>query len=110
MAYIFHEDQLPRLLSVVPGRERTFFVNPELAIVDDMLAGVERGLDIALRLRDGMPTDRIVVVTGNVDPARFAEHHSHPFGYPVQRLGIELVGGIGREHDTGERLVPPLRL
>jgi mannose-6-phosphate isomerase-like protein (cupin superfamily) len=40
MAYIFHEDQLPRLISVTPGRERTFFVNQELAKIDDMLAGV----------------------------------------------------------------------
>ena len=42
MAYIFHQDQLPRLVSVVPGRERTFFVNKELANIDDMLAGVMR--------------------------------------------------------------------
>jgi mannose-6-phosphate isomerase-like protein (cupin superfamily) len=42
MAYIFHQDQLPRLVSVVPGRERTFFVNKELAKIDDMLAGVMR--------------------------------------------------------------------
>jgi len=42
MAYIFHEDQLPRLVSVVPGRERTFFVNRELTKMDDMLAGVMR--------------------------------------------------------------------
>ena len=40
MAYIFHQDQLPRLVSVVPGRERTFFVNKELTHIDDMLAGV----------------------------------------------------------------------
>ncbi len=40
MAYIFHEDELPKLVSVVPGRERTFFVNQELANIDDMLAGV----------------------------------------------------------------------
>ena len=40
MAYIFHEDDLPKLVSVVPGRERTFFVNKELANIDDMLAGV----------------------------------------------------------------------
>lgn len=40
MAYIFHQDTLPRLVSVVPGRERTFFVNKELANIDDMLAGV----------------------------------------------------------------------
>lgn len=40
MAYIFKEDELPSLVSVVPGRERTFFVNQELAHIDDMLAGV----------------------------------------------------------------------
>jgi mannose-6-phosphate isomerase-like protein (cupin superfamily) len=40
MAYIFHQDQLPKLVSAVPGRERTFFVNPELAHIDDMLAGI----------------------------------------------------------------------
>jgi len=38
MAYIFQEDQLPRLVSEVPGRERTFFVNKELTKIDDMLA------------------------------------------------------------------------
>ncbi len=42
MAYIFHQDQLPRLVSVVPGRERTFFVNQELTGIDDLLAGVMR--------------------------------------------------------------------
>jgi mannose-6-phosphate isomerase-like protein (cupin superfamily) len=40
MAYIFHQDTLPKLISALPGRERTFFVNKELANVDDMLAGV----------------------------------------------------------------------
>src|SRR6185437_14042418 len=40
MAYIFHENDLPRLISAVPGRERTFFVNKELTKIDDMLAGV----------------------------------------------------------------------
>ncbi len=42
MAYIFHQDELPKLLSVVPGRERVFFVNKELAGMDDMLAGIMR--------------------------------------------------------------------
>jgi mannose-6-phosphate isomerase-like protein (cupin superfamily) len=42
MAYIFKQDELPSLVSVVPGRERTFFVNQELARIDDMLAGVMR--------------------------------------------------------------------
>ena len=40
MAYIYQEDKLPKLVSVVPGRERTFFVNKELTQIDDMLAGV----------------------------------------------------------------------
>jgi mannose-6-phosphate isomerase-like protein (cupin superfamily) len=40
MAYIFHQDDLPKLKSVVPGRERIFFVSKELADVDAMLAGV----------------------------------------------------------------------
>jgi hypothetical protein len=40
MAYIFHENELPSLISEVPGRERIFFVNQELAETDDMLAGV----------------------------------------------------------------------
>ena len=39
MAYIFRQDELPRLLSEVPGRERTFFVSKELTNMDDMLAG-----------------------------------------------------------------------
>jgi len=42
MAYIFHQDELPKLLSVVPGRERVFFVNKELTGMDDMLAGIMR--------------------------------------------------------------------
>jgi mannose-6-phosphate isomerase-like protein (cupin superfamily) len=42
MAYIFHQDELPKLVSVVPGRERVFFVNKELAGMDNMLAGIMR--------------------------------------------------------------------
>jgi hypothetical protein len=42
MAYIFHQDDLPRLVSVTPGRERTFFVNQELAGIDDALVDVIR--------------------------------------------------------------------
>ena len=33
MAYIFHHNELPRLLSVVPGRERVFFASKELHLV-----------------------------------------------------------------------------
>ncbi len=40
MAYIFHQDELPRLLSTVPGRERVFFVSKELTDMDDMLSGI----------------------------------------------------------------------
>lgn len=40
MAYIFRQDELPRLVAEVPGRERTFFVDKELTNIDDMLAGV----------------------------------------------------------------------
>ena len=42
MAYIFHQDELPRLVSVTPGRERVFFVSKELTGIDDMLAGIMR--------------------------------------------------------------------
>jgi mannose-6-phosphate isomerase-like protein (cupin superfamily) len=42
VAYVFQEGQLSRLISVVPGRERTFFVNEELSQTDDMLAGIMR--------------------------------------------------------------------
>lgn len=42
MAYIFHEDELPKLLSSVPGRERVFFASKELSGMDDMLAGIMR--------------------------------------------------------------------
>jgi uncharacterized RmlC-like cupin family protein len=42
MAYIFHQNELPKLLSVVPGRERVFFVNRELAGTAAMLAGIMR--------------------------------------------------------------------
>ena len=30
MAYLFHENELPKLVSTVPGRERVFFVSKEL--------------------------------------------------------------------------------
>lgn len=40
MAYIFHQDELPKLVSTVPGRERIFFVNKELTNIDHLLAGV----------------------------------------------------------------------
>ena len=42
MAYLFHHDDLPKLISVTPGRERIFFVSPELAETDALLAGIIR--------------------------------------------------------------------
>ena len=42
MAYIFHQDELPKLVSVAPGRERVFFVSKELTGIEDMLAGIMR--------------------------------------------------------------------
>ena len=40
MAYVFKEDELPSLIDAKAARERIFFVNQELANIDDMLAGV----------------------------------------------------------------------
>jgi mannose-6-phosphate isomerase-like protein (cupin superfamily) len=40
LAYIFHQDDLPRLLSNTPGRERVFFMSKELTGSDDALAGI----------------------------------------------------------------------
>lgn len=40
MAYIFDKDELPRLISQVPGRERVFFADKDLTGSDDVLAGV----------------------------------------------------------------------
>lgn len=42
MAYIFHQDDLPKLVSEVPGRERVFFANKELSEQEAMLAGIMR--------------------------------------------------------------------
>ena len=42
MAYIFNENDLPKLLSAAPGRERVFFVSRELTNMSDMLAGIMR--------------------------------------------------------------------
>ena len=42
MGYVFDQATLPKLVSVTPGRERIFFVNPELAGHDAFLAGILR--------------------------------------------------------------------
>ena len=45
MAYIFKESDLPSLIDAKGARERIFFVNQELAKIDDMLAGVMHYMD-----------------------------------------------------------------
>ena len=40
MAYVFKEKEWPSLVDAKRMRERIFFVNQELAKIDDMLAGV----------------------------------------------------------------------
>jgi len=43
---------------------------PAAVILDDMLGAGERGLEIALWLREHLDPSRIVLVTGNVEPSR----------------------------------------
>jgi mannose-6-phosphate isomerase-like protein (cupin superfamily) len=45
VGYVFDQRTLPKLVAVTPGRERIFFVNPELAGHRDFLAGVIRYAD-----------------------------------------------------------------
>ena len=45
MGYVFDEETLPKLVAAKPGRERIFFVNPELARHRDFLTGVLRYAD-----------------------------------------------------------------
>jgi mannose-6-phosphate isomerase-like protein (cupin superfamily) len=42
MAYVFHQNELPKLTSVIPGRERIPFVSKDLADTDALFAGVQR--------------------------------------------------------------------
>lgn len=46
---------------------------PDAVMLDDMLGPGERGLEIAHWLRESIPAERIVLVTGNVDPERTRE-------------------------------------
>lgn len=46
---------------------------PDAIILDDMLGTGEQGLEIARMLREYVDDERIVLVTGNVDPARTLE-------------------------------------
>ncbi len=45
MGYVFDEATLPKLVAVTPGRERIFFVNPDLAGHRAFLTGVIRYAD-----------------------------------------------------------------
>ncbi len=47
MGYVFDQETLPKLVAAKPGRERIFFVTPELAGHREFLCGV-------LRYEDGM--------------------------------------------------------
>jgi mannose-6-phosphate isomerase-like protein (cupin superfamily) len=40
VGYVFDRETLPKLVAVTPGRERIFFVNPDLAGHRDFLIGV----------------------------------------------------------------------
>ena len=46
---------------------------PDLVLVDDMLGEEESGLEIANRLKKEIDQSRIVLVTGNTQPARLKE-------------------------------------
>lgn len=45
VGYVFDQEELPKLVAVVPGRERIFFVNPDLANHRGFLAGILRYQD-----------------------------------------------------------------
>ncbi|MGH8595782.1 MAG: response regulator, partial [Gammaproteobacteria bacterium] len=46
---------------------------PDLILIDDMLGDRESGLDIAKWLKTSLPSERIVIITGNVDLQRQRE-------------------------------------
>lgn len=88
MAYIFHQDELPKLVSVVPGRERVFFVNRELAGMDDMLAGIMR------------------YAKGAASPYHFHENCEH-FYFIMEGSGtVETADGL-REVKSGDLIFIP---
>ena len=90
MAYIFHENDLPKLISIVPGRERTFFVNQELARTDDLLAGV-------MRYRQGAAS-----------PLHFHENCEHFYCIMEGTGEVETPEGV-REVGPGSMVfIPPL--
>jgi mannose-6-phosphate isomerase-like protein (cupin superfamily) len=83
MAYIFHQDELPKLISVTPGRERVFFVSKELTGMDDMLAGIMR------------------YKKGAASPYHYHENCEH-FYFIIDGVGmVETPGGV-REVRSGD--------
>jgi len=88
MAYIFHEDQLPKLVSVVPGRERVFFVSQELSGMDDMLAGIMR------------------YVKGAASPYHYHENCEHFYFILDGNATVETEEGT-REVKTGDMIFFP---
>jgi len=88
VAYIFHQNELPKLVSVVPGRERVFFVNRELAGMDDMLAGIMR------------------YAKGAASPYHFHENCEH-FYFIMEGSGtVETADGL-REVKSGDLIFIP---
>jgi CheY-like chemotaxis protein len=55
---------------------------PDAVMLDDMLGRGEQGLELAQWLATQMPAERIVLATGNVDPARVAK---------LQQSGLRLM-------------------
>lgn len=52
---------------------------PDAVILDDMLGPDHSGLDIARWLAEHLSPERIVLITGNTDPARIAQLHQSGF-------------------------------
>ena len=79
MAYVFKEGDLPSLIDAKAARERIFFVNQELANIDDMLAGVMHYKKDA------------------ASPLHLHKNCEH-FYFIIERQGD---GGIGRRNTAG---------
>ena len=79
---------------------------PNLAILDDMLNEHTTGLDIALYLRESMPRERILIVTGNTVDERIRALRENGFEVlikPVDRnqLLAHMLRGIGVAQTPG---------
>jgi signal transduction histidine kinase len=70
---------------------------PDAVILDDMLERGERGLDIALWLADALSRKRILLVTGNPDPARLQEIEVRGFRALLKPLSSDALGEWLRE-------------